>query len=240
MIIKKSLSLFLFLSSVTFVTAQHGQASPNPDPYIEVVGTASTKVVPNEIYITICMEDQLKDKRSLADQEKDLKESLVKLGIPLKKLTLSDANSDYVRIRWKGKGVVNKAEYTLKLSDAKEVAVVFKELDEIKVIGAFISKVAHSEIVGIKKKNRIEAIKKAKEKADYLLAAIGEKTGKPLVVNETSQNHQSNYENVKYDNYVANSSSEKVGRSSNYYRNAGVQFEKIVVKTSIYVKFKID
>lgn len=74
---------------------------------------------------------------------------------------------------------VNKKEYTLKVKNAIELGRMFQELEKLEITDAFISKVNHSKIDSLRKEVRILAIKAAKDKADYLLTAIGEQTGKP-------------------------------------------------------------
>ncbi|MFT6769786.1 MAG: hypothetical protein ACJAX8_002136, partial [Flavobacteriales bacterium] len=48
------------------------------------------------------------------------------------------------------------------------------QLDSLKIKNAFLSRVSHSEIETMTKEVEIEAIQNAKEKADYLLEAVGE------------------------------------------------------------------
>ena len=117
-------------------------------------------------------------------------------------------------------------------SKLKKLFDAFKELDISEVN---ITKATHSNIIEIRKKNRIKAIKVAKEKADYLLSAIGEKTGKPIIVKETTNANLQNYSTA---NFVNTSSSYGIIKTRGY-ANQIVQFEKIKISSSIYVKFQI-
>ncbi len=182
------------------------------------------------------MEDRVKI--TIEEQEVKLKESITALGIDLTNLTLSDANADYMRIKWKTKDVILQKNYTLKVKDAATVGKVYLEMDKLNIRDAFIEKVTHSKIEAYKKEVRIGAIKDAKDKADYLLNAIGESTGKPLVVvdqlNEIQPNHFSQYGYAKLD--------EISSYDKNYGGSMGtdvVQFSKIKIKMNIYVKFGI-
>ena len=104
----------------------------------------------------------------------------------------------------------------------------------MKISDINITKATHSDIIEIKKKNRIQAIKSAKAKADYLLSAIGEQTGKPAMINELANSNQ-NFINA---NYINNSYSiMKVSASG--LKNKQVEFQKIKITSSIYVKFLI-
>ena len=112
---------------------------------------------------------------------------------------------------------------------------MFEKLDALNIYGSYIAKVNHSKILEYKKEVRIMAIKAAKEKADYLLEAIGEETGKALKVNELNQN-------MGYANTSLNSRS--MGHSIHKEKKEGsdevvIQFKKIKLRASIYVKFEI-
>ena len=121
-------------------------------PYIEITGTAEMEVVPDMIYLKIILSEKnagTKSKVSIKEQEDSLKLALKKVNIDLTKLSLSDASSQYIRVSWGKDNVITKKEYTLLLSDAESLGKVLRELDRLKVSNAFISKVDHSEILGI-------------------------------------------------------------------------------------------
>jgi hypothetical protein len=161
------------------------------------------------------------------------------LGIDLENLYLSDANADYVKVRWQKKDVLTMKEYTLKVSNATTVGQVFLELEKLEITDAYISKVNHSKMDSLRKEVKILAIKAAKDKAEYLLTAIGEQTGKPLIIREVDGSS-----NQAYSNVSRGVSSENLG--VNYYTEKNkdkegneIQFQKIKIKTSIYIKFLI-
>jgi hypothetical protein len=178
----KSLTILLLLAAT--VSGQEYSVKENGKPYIEVTGIAEKEITPDEIYISITIRERHegKNKITIEKREADLKEALQSIGVPLDNLSLSDKNANYIRVKWSKKDVITKAEYILKVEDALTVGKVFEKLDELKIVDAVISKVSHSKIREFKKEVRILAIKAAKEKADYLLNAIGEKTGQALIV----------------------------------------------------------
>jgi hypothetical protein len=210
-------------------------------PYIEVDGTAEKEVVPDEIYIGIIIHEKYvnKVKITIEEQEEKLKSGIKSLGIDLENLYLSDANADYVKVRWQKKDVLTMKEYTLKVSNATTVGQVFLELEKLEITDAYISKVNHSKMDSLRKEVKILAIKAAKDKAEYLLTAIGEQTGKPLIIREVDGSS-----NQAYSNVSRGVSSENLG--VNYYTEKNkdkegneIQFQKIKIKTSIYIKFLI-
>lgn len=59
----------------------------------------------------------------------------------------------------------------------------FKKLTDINIKEVTVKKTEYSEIESVRKQVREDAIKAAKEKAEYLLSAIGEK-GRPMEIKE--------------------------------------------------------
>jgi hypothetical protein len=82
------------------------------------------------------------------------------------------------------------------------------------------------------------AIKAAKDKADYLLTAIGEQTGKPLIITENPQTiyREDLLQRINAGNVTLHTSGipGNIGDKENE-----IQFQKIKLQTSIYVKFSI-
>ncbi len=205
---------------------------------IEVTGTARLDIMPDEIFVSITLRERSegKDKISVEEQEKQMKAGLQSIGVSLDDLTLSDSESDYIRINWRKQEVISIKQYTLKLSTAEQVSKAFEKLDELKIEDAYISKTEHSDIVALKRQLRIDAIQAAKEKADYLLEAIGEETGHALEIRETPQNYGSpnSYGNVQ--RFYAN------GINFDSYSDEElpeIGFSKIRIEATIYVKFEI-
>lgn len=240
--------LLLALTVLLSTTVVHGQeksaTTKDELPYIEVIGTAEKEVIPNEIFIKIIILEKFvgKDKQTVEMQEANLKSALKEIGVELSNLSLTDVNSDYIRVNWTKKDVIAKKEYTLKVSDAATVGKVFEQLEKLDINGAYISLINHTGLDSIRKETRILAISAAKEKADYLLRAIGEETGKPLVVQEKDYN-------ATIPSYGLNirgsrSSSQEyfidgVKVRGNTKDNDQLHFEKIKIQAAIYVKFSI-
>ena len=221
----KILTFLLIASTFSF-----GQNLKNETekPFIEVIGTATKLVTPDKIFISITLSDKTigKESYTIEKQEEKLKTAIKGLNIDLKNLYLSDSNSEITRYKKRETGIRLSKEYTLIVKNAEEVSQVFKELNKIEIKEASIEKAESSEIDTIRKEVRIEAIKAAKEKATYLLAAIGEQLDKPLIIRE---------ESIMPDNVM-------LSNSFNYFKESKteeISFEKIEVKFSYYVKYSI-
>ncbi|MDX6747498.1 SIMPL domain-containing protein [Polaribacter sp. PL03] len=225
--------LLLLIATVSF--AQNNNIEK---PYIEVIGTSEKEIIPNEIYLDIFLKERMEkgQKLNLEFLENQLKEQLKAIEIPESNLFISDVNSVLSKTGWFSKEILSTAKYSLKVNNSKKLKKLFECLDDLKISKVNITKATHSNIKEIRKENRVAAIRAAKEKATYLLLAIDEKVGKPIKINEMNTNNNESFtfaNNIQVNGYAS-------GLSKIRSKKQIVQFEKIVIKTSIYVKFEIE
>ena len=225
--------LFLFLCSMSIFSQKQAQ-----QPYIEVTGVSEIAIVPNIIYLDICIKERNEKgkKLTLDFLENQLKATLTRIGIPKENLSISDVNSVLAKTGWWTEEILSVANYTLKVNGSSKLKQLFENFKKIKISDVTITKATHDNIIEIKKKNKIKAIKAAKEKANYLLNAIGEQTGKPIIVHETVSSNN-NFVNASYNNKHKSYSMIKV--EARGIKNKFVEFEKLKITSSIYVKFLI-
>ncbi|WP_397445615.1 SIMPL domain-containing protein [Polaribacter sp. R77954] len=230
---QKSILLFLLISIRIF------SQNPTENSYIDVTGVSETEIAPNEIYIDISMKERNEKgkKLTLDILENRLKNTLKSIGIPENNLTISDVNSVLAKTGWWTEEVLSVAHYRLKIKGADKLKPLFEQFKKMKIYDVNITKATHSNIIEIRKKNRIKAIKKAKEKADYLLFAIGQQTGKPAIINELTNKNPS-FVNANFINQNTNYAITKISGSG--LKNKFVEFRKIKITSSIYVKFLIQ
>jgi len=237
---KNATILLIFISSFTFLNAQ--TTSYIESPYIEVNGFSEKEIVPDEIYIAITIKERKvgKEEITIEKQETDLTNAITSLGIPIKNLTLSDANADYIRVRWTKKDVISRKEFILKVKNAETLGRVFKKLDDLKIEDAYIEKVSHSKIDSLRQEIKIQAIKDAKKKADYLLEAIGEKTGSAQIVRESNARANITAQEIQSRGSRQSMGSYYIDGTKSVVKTSVVQYKKIKIQTSVYVKFKIQ
>lgn len=205
------------------------------EPFIEVNGKAIKKVAPDRIYIDFELVERMdgKVKVTIEELENELKNTFVAAGIDVSNLFLSDANSNYVKVKWIKKDVLVNKEYTIMVKNATELGKVFQEFEKLKIEYAYVSKVEHSQIGEFKKETRINAMKNAREKADYLLNAIGDSTG--MSINVVEETHvQKDLPREQSPSYKSFSSDD-----AGYNYNGQIEFKKIEITTNVYVKFLI-
>lgn len=235
---KKAILAILLLTS-PFGFSQHQNNSTLNTPYIEVTGTSEKEIIPDEIYISITIKERMvrNKKVTIQQQESSLKKQLALIGIPVENLSIADVNANILKTGWFSKDILSTAHYILKIGDASKLKKLFETFKKSKVHQSHIQRVDHSNIIELKKKNRIAAIKAAKEKANYLLGAVGEKVGKPILVTENT--HQ-----IGFGNNANMHTPVLLGKARGYINSTkeetSVKFETIKIVSSIYVKFKIQ
>ena len=120
------------------------------------------------------------------------------------------------------------------------VSKVYERLDKINAHDAYISKLNHTKILEYTKENRIKAIKAAKDKVDYLAAAIGNQIGGPIQITETVNSVENNpYGNHNYYSRSSNAVQSYGGVDNIESAGDEISFKKIKIKASFLVKYEI-
>lgn len=222
------LTISLLICAPSF--GQSVQNINNQSPVIYVTGTAEKEIIPDEIYITIRLEEYTgsKKKNDLIQLDQKLRKALLDQGFNPQNLYLSDAKSN--RIHLKRKSIIQALQYTLMVSSAKEAEQVFNILNTLKIRKAYIAKTSHSNIEHFRKEVRIEAIKAAKDKANYTLEAVGESCGKPIEIRELDHQYQPVFSNIEIKQNVSTDKTISL---------PDIKFEKIKITTTFNVQFKI-
>lgn len=226
----KKTILLILLSFNYFTFSQNSKQIELP--FIEVTGTAKREIEPNLIYISITLTEKSIDNKkfSIEAQEKELQKILVELNIPSSKLTLADYNSSILTVKRKEIGFKQSKQFTLILETAKQVSELFEKLFNANIKEADVFKIDHTDIVKFNKEVRIDAIKAAKDKAEYITNAVGNKIDKPLEIIElgaTDMNYYRGNLNTFYSQNVETNSSSS-------------EFKKILITFSFKVKYQIQ
>ncbi len=217
----------LLFTALTFSSIAQNIDTQTPHPYIEVIGTAKKEVIPDKIFLTITLSEKTVNNKSFSIQQQDeiLLNIINKLHIDKSKLKLSDLASEIQIVKKKETGVQITKDYIVELKNSTEASNLLKELSEKNIKEFSILRIESSEIDKHRKEVRIEAIKAAKDKAEYLLQAIGEVPGKPLEIREIPNT-------VYRQNLLANSFIQGEEAEENNFKTIPVEF-------SFYIKYAI-
>ncbi|HEY4786482.1 MAG TPA: SIMPL domain-containing protein [Bacteroidales bacterium] len=188
-------STFLCLAFLLWATLSKSQ-TPNCEPVksIEVTGSAELEIEPDEIRLIIGIEEYWKEEFNKKADFKDYKtkvpinqieDSLVKdlagIGIKKEDIIVREVGNYW---RFKGKEFLFSKQLELVLHDFKKVNEILKTINSKGIDYMRIGELKNKNITEYRKQVKIEAIKAAKEKADYLLAAIGEQLGGVISIEE--------------------------------------------------------
>jgi len=228
------LLLTVLFSSVAF--AQNGEKNFIDQNYIEVVGKAEMEVTPDRIYIQIRLnEKDLKNKESLVEKESDMIKKLEEIGIDVSKdLLVKDISSSFKYYLITKNEILLSKEYQVLVRDSKIVSKIFIELEKVGISNISIERVENSKITEFRKEVKINAIKAAKEKAEYLANAVNQQIGRAIYIKEIDNNN----------GFITGASNTILirGSSSLYGSKAStpdIEFEKIKLEYSILCKFEL-
>mgnify|MGYP000347879542 CR=1 FL=1 len=142
------LFFFLFFTSTFFAQIQVQK------PFIEVTGTSKIEIIPDEIYLNICLKERIENGKKLSIEylENELKAVLKKIEIPQENLFISDVNAVISKTGWWTEEVFSIGNYTLKINGANKLKLLFENFKELNISEVNITKATHSKIIEIRKK----------------------------------------------------------------------------------------
>jgi uncharacterized protein YggE len=214
---------------------------------ITVVGSAEMEIIPDEIYFTIVLQEYMnKDKVKVGIDalEKELQASVSGAGISKENLQIENVfGQQWIYKKRKQHDFLASKRYVIKLSDLSKIDGILDKIDAQGIDQAYVSRYSHSKIEQYRKDLKIQAIKNAKEKAKYLLEAIGEQLGEAININESvpSYGFETNYGLggagiTLYDKDISNSSYKSYKDGSN---SEIINFQTIQLKFEVSAEFKI-
>ena len=197
-------TVYLFIISSVLALTSFAQISPNPFPRtITVNGSAELEIVPDEIYVQVYLKEYEKKgsgKVAIDKIRQDFLTAVRSLGLPDTSISVSGYDANNFNPWWKKK---NKKEelyasitYQVKLRSAAQVDQLVDKLDDNATQNFYISKTSHSKLEEIRRNLKIQAVRAAKEKADYLAEAVNAKIGVPVTINEPGEYYQPYYGNA--------------------------------------------
>ena len=218
------------IGSATNAVAQDlGQTIPT----ISVNGSAQLKVAPNEIYISIKLDEtDSKGKVTLDEQRKKMFSALKKCGVDIEKqLAVTDMSSSLFRKH----NSLAASNYELKVASAEEARKVFDALNGNEISNVNITRATCSNMEELHTKARQRAILDAKRRATELAEAIGQSIGACYEINDYTTSAQPvmlsravKSRNIAMD-YAANEEAEPE-----------VEFEQLTINYNLSAKFLLN
>ena len=228
----KRLILLAVAALVAFpAAAQMQEAYPS---YIQVNGRAEMEITPDEFYLQIVINERdSKGKISVESQQRDMVAALKRLGIDVdKQLKVANLSSEF----FKKNTSVASAKYQLQLGSSAEVGQVWQALSDLGISNVSILKVSHSEIGRYKEQVRIEAVRNARQNAETLAEAIGQRVGKCFYIYDSN----SDVLPVMYDNAMLMRSAKAYGTAETAVEEEPLEFKTIRLEYNVQTKFVLE
>lgn len=181
--------------------------------YIEVTGSSEIEVVPDEIHFLITIkeywaeeferkskEEDYRTKVSLEGIEKDLRKLLREVGIADEAIRTQEIGDFW---RQRGKEFLIAKQLDIRLTDFNKVNELIKRIDTKGVESMRIGELKHKDLPLYRKQGKIEALKAAREKASYLVEAMGQKLGEVVRIVEPAQSYASPFSNFQAQSNVS-------------------------------------
>ena len=203
---------------------------------ISVSGSAETEVTPDIIYIGISLKEYLKDNNSkkkvdITELENQLYNAVLKAGIAKEDLTINNVSSyNYTIEKKKNPDFLASKQYRLKVSDLNKFNAIISAIDVKGIASTNIESYDYSKIESLKKDLKINALLSAKEKANYMVTALGEKLGGVIDI----QDGGDNMVQPVYRNYML-----KTEMADSNAAAAEIDFKKIKLNFTVNAVFEI-
>ena len=228
---KTKLLLLVALFATFTASAQLTEAYPS---YLQVNGSAEREVAPDEIYLSITINERdSKGKISIDEQQREMLSALKKLGVKSsEQLKMIDLTSSY----FKRGNALAKAQYELKLGSAAEVARVWRALDELGISQVTVQKVSHTDLERFKKETRDEAMRTARDNARALAEAIDQQAGRCFWIADYS----SPVRTVYAANLKARGVTDETLSFDAAVAEEGLEFQTINLQHRVQAKFVLE
>ncbi|MDQ1163025.1 uncharacterized protein YggE [Chryseobacterium sp. SORGH_AS 447] len=197
--------------------------------FIEVTGVAEMEVEPDEIIFNVGIKGD--NKNQLADNEKQLFEILKNNGVKNEDIKFK---SMYQNVYSKVKIFTKNLQF--KVTKKTDMGNLFESLNQKWITSINIAEIKNTKIADFRKTVKVNALKAAREKADYLLESIGKKTGTPLEIVEIEDYTSDTILPMNFRAKTANIQLEAADASADYsFEN----IDNIKLKYSIKTKYEI-
>ncbi|RKD18659.1 hypothetical protein BCY91_15090 [Pelobium manganitolerans] len=180
---------FLLIAIIAFASTSLFAQNADLRKKIEVSGSAEQEVTPDEIYIGISLKEYMKDNKNkvgIDELEAQLQKAVTKAGIAQEDFMINNINAyNNYWDKKKDPAFLASKQYSIKVKDLNKFNALIAALDPKGIAYSNIERYAYSKEDELKKELKIKALRQAKEKATYLVEAIGEKLWGVIEISES-------------------------------------------------------
>jgi len=182
------------LIPILVILVSTGSFAQNINPYPKtttVTGSAEMEVIPDEIYVQVDLKEYEKKGQGKVNIEtirRDILSAAKSIGIADSLISIASYDgyngNPWLRKKNKKDELYASISYEIKFKESKQLDALVEKLDDNATSNFFIQRTSHSRLTEYRKQLKIAAVKAAKEKAEYLSAAIGETITNAVTINE--------------------------------------------------------
>ena len=234
--------IFLALSASLFLFFANAQTTDNiiKQRTINANGSAELEITPDEIYVQVELHEYNKKTGEKVDIETIRNQFLSaakSMGVADSDVVIQgysgwDGNYWwYQKNKKKNPDMKAGITYEVKVKNVNDMDKLVDKLDDQATQNFYMSRTSHSNMDSIKKQLKIQAIKAAKSKAEYLAGALGEEVGQALVINDPVES--GNYPRPMYANVMMKA------EAADQAAPMDVAFKKIKLQFEVNVTFEL-
>ncbi|PSL49670.1 hypothetical protein CLV51_1011005 [Chitinophaga niastensis] len=232
--------VMLLAAGLFFTLSTFAQQTDNKPPVkkIEVNGSAEMEITPDEIYLNITLREYVKGKTKteISILEKQLQKAVIDAGIAKENFTIENVfgnNYDWLRKKKDPLEFMARKQYRLKLSKLDKVNEILGAVDAEGIENARIASYTSSKMEAYRKEVKIKALQAAKEKAEYMLAAIGNKIDGVIEIQEIGTDNYSDVRPEMSNMYMAKA------RNTSEDAMPDIDFKTIKIRAEVRTVFAI-
>ncbi|MFW5823248.1 MAG: SIMPL domain-containing protein [Tangfeifania sp.] len=193
----------LLFITLLFIALNLSAQNSEDARFIEVRGSAEMKVQPDEMMLSITIQEYFEEEFQKNKEPEDYKTKVPLAQIEdglIKSLRKAGIEKEAIRVRgmgnyWRqqGKEFLFSKNLEVKITDFSKVNQLSSLIDAKGIRSLNVGQMSHSELDKFRKQVKTDALKNAREKAAYLVESLGEELGEVLSINETNDGYAQPY-----------------------------------------------
>ena len=197
--------IFIAFAAILFAGFAFAQTPVNPFPKtITVNGSAEMEIILDEIYVQVDLKEYDKKgqgKVNIETIKRNFLNNLKAIGIPDSLVSIAAydgfGGNPWLRKKNKKNELFASISYQVKIKTSKQLDDLVDKLDDEATTNFYIQRTSHSKLAEYRKQLKIQAVKAAKEKGQYLSEAIDENIGVAVTINEPIEYYQPYYNTMR-------------------------------------------
>lgn len=190
-------ALFILVLITLFTFTANAQTDSN-SRYIEVSGSSEMEFTPDQIHYIIEVKEYFleeyekkskpenyRTKVSIKQIEKELRSSLYHANINDESISVQEIGEYW---REKGQDFLIGKKFDIVLSDFNQIDQIIGRVDTKSINRMYIGNMTNRKIQEYRRKVKIDALKAAREKAEYLVESLGKTLGDVIMIVEPQDN----------------------------------------------------